>query len=539
MQTKRQFLITAALVLCAPAALAGMPISSVTLYPGSAGIQRSAPVESGATQLVVDGLSGNFPTQNLRVDADPGIRIGQIEIRDAAQATSANPAQAALEARIEELKDQEGALDAEAESAAIVKGYLERLGGDPGAGGEHARAPADAKALAGVIDAIGHGAGDALARIHRLAIEKRVLERKVETLQRDLARLQGGARDSRTIVIHLSAARAGTVRLSYQLPSAGWRPGYRAELDSGAATVRLARIAQVSQKTGEDWTGVRLVLSTSQPRLSPVARAPEPWLLSYAPPAPPEAAKEGPVRQARSFALAAPAASPAAPGRPLEDKDAAYEPPSFQTDGAYATEFVLPTPVTLAADGKELALELSTQVLDVHQRVQVTPRLDTAATVTALAERPAGVWPAGPMQLYRDGNYVGAFHWNPQATEQFALPFGRDDRLRVTLDHVKGKQGSTGVFERRNERHIADAITIKSTHATPIEVLVLEASPVSTSDEIRVSAAFDPEPTVQGWEQRRGVVGWERTLHPDETARFAIDYTIEYPREGTVTGLGN
>jgi uncharacterized protein (TIGR02231 family) len=540
MESKRQFLVGSVLVLCAHAALAlgDAPITSVTLYPGSASVLRTAQVQSGATQLVVANLSSNFSTLNLRVDADPGIHIGQIETRDEAQTQSANPVQASLEARIQELKDQVAALDAEAESASIVKGYLEHLGGDPGSAGDRSRAPQDAKVLAGVIDAIGRGASDALAKVQRLAVQKRELGRNVEALQKDLARLRADTHDSRIIVIHLSATRGGAVRLSYQLSSAGWRPGYRAELDSSAATVNLARMAQVSQKSGEDWTAVRLILSTSQPRLSPVAPAPEPWLLSYAPPAAPTGVLQEPVRT-RAFGLNAPAAAPAALARKAEEREPAYLPPTFQTDGVFATEFEVSTPVTLAADGKELSLELSAQVLKVQQRVQVAPRLDKSATVTALAERPGGVWLAGNMQLYRDGNYVGAFAWNPQSAEMFALPFGRDDLVRVTLDHVKGNQGSTGVFERRNERRIADAITVKSAHATPVEVLVLEASPVSTSDEIKVSASFDPEPTVKTWEQRRGVVAWERTLRPNEAATFGINYTIEYPKDGTVAGLNN
>jgi uncharacterized protein (TIGR02231 family) len=519
------------------AGAAAAPISAVTLYPGSASVLRSAQVESGATELVVGGLAGNFSTENLRVDADAGIHVGQIEIRDAAQTGSANPAQAALESRIQELKDQEAALDAESESAGIVKGYLERLGGVPGNAADQGRTPLDARTLAGIIDAIGRGASEATARIHRLAVQKRELARKVEALQTDLARLQGGSRDSRSLVIHLSAARAGTVRLSYTLASAGWRPGYRGELDSTAGTVKLVRTAQVSQKTGEDWTGVRLVLSTSQPRLSPVAPTPDPWLLSYAPPQPPgQMLKE--VARTRAFAMSAPAPAPATPPPPAADEQDSYVPPTFQTDGVFATEFAVSGPVTLAADGRELSLELSAQVLPVVQRVQVTPRLDTAATVTAQAERPAGVWVPGTLQLYRDGNYVGSFRWNPQAAEEFALPFGRDDLVRVTLDHVKGQRGSTGVFERRNERRIADSITVKSAHAGPIDVLVLEASPVSTAEEITVDAGFDPEPTIRNWSQRRGVVGWERTLRPGESARFGINYTIAYPKDGTVTGLG-
>jgi len=42
---------------------------------------------------------------------------------------------------------------------------------------------------------------------------------------------------------------------------------------------------------------------------------------------------------------------------------------------------------------------------------------------------------------------------------------------------------------------------------------------------------------VKDWQQRRGLMGWERVLKPNETARFDMDYEIAYPKEGSVSGL--
>jgi hypothetical protein len=68
-------------------------------------------------------------------------------------------------------------------------------------------------------------------------------------------------------------------------------------------------------------------------------------------------------------------------------------------------------------------------------------------------------------------------------------------------------------------------------------VVVIEPTPVSQSDQVEVKVALTPEPTVKEWEHRRGVVGWERALRPNETARFDVDYVIDYPKEGAVSGL--
>ena len=67
--------IGAALVVMAGAACAqdASKITSVTLYPGSATIERTARVTPGVTRLEISGLPANFDPQTVRVDADPGI----------------------------------------------------------------------------------------------------------------------------------------------------------------------------------------------------------------------------------------------------------------------------------------------------------------------------------------------------------------------------------------------------------------------------------------------------------------------------------
>ncbi|MET0540377.1 MAG: DUF4139 domain-containing protein [Variovorax sp.] len=68
-----------------------------------------------------------------------------------------------------------------------------------------------------------------------------------------------------TVTVTLAAARDADVALSYQVPGPGWTPAYRAQLDTATRKLRLERQALVAQATGEDWRGVKLMLSTGQP----------------------------------------------------------------------------------------------------------------------------------------------------------------------------------------------------------------------------------------------------------------------------------
>ncbi|MCG6496842.1 DUF4139 domain-containing protein [Kitasatospora sp. A2-31] len=53
------------------------------------------------------------------------------------------------------------------------------------------------------------------------------------------------------------------LELEYGVPGARWVPAYRLSYHQGADTGQLLLRASVAQRTGEDWTGVRLALSTA------------------------------------------------------------------------------------------------------------------------------------------------------------------------------------------------------------------------------------------------------------------------------------
>src|SRR5204862_7528560 len=61
-------------------------ISRVTLYPGSATVERTSQVAPGVRKLEMTGLPANFDLRTLRADAGPGVQIGEVAIRDVSRA---------------------------------------------------------------------------------------------------------------------------------------------------------------------------------------------------------------------------------------------------------------------------------------------------------------------------------------------------------------------------------------------------------------------------------------------------------------------
>src|SRR5581483_6035778 len=184
-------------------------VTSVTLYPGSATVERSAKITAGAGRLEMAGLPANFDLRTLRVEADPGIAIGEIAVQELARSEALGGREAALEAKIQALKDQSAAFDGEARTAELVRDYLASLSARPD---DQRRAAVDPRSLPAVLEAIRRGGADAYGTLQRVAMKKREVAKSIAALERDLARLRSGARDVRILAIAYSAKQPGELR---------------------------------------------------------------------------------------------------------------------------------------------------------------------------------------------------------------------------------------------------------------------------------------------------------------------------------------
>lgn len=508
-------------------------ITQVTVYPGSALVERSARVTQGTKQLVLPCLSASFDLQQLRLDADAGIRLGPVSAvtlpREHAPACNTS----VHDARIRELEDQLAAIAAENDAQALVLGYLKSLSAaEASASAARPGGVTGAAQLAGTVDALKKLSQDALQQQHRLARQREVLEAELNPLRSERDRQLSPA--VRTVTLSLSAVRDGHVRLRYEVAGPTWAPAYRATLDPATRSVQMERLALVSQASGEDWQGVNLRLSTGSPRAGVAGPRPRPWEFSIRSPYPEPlaqsmAAPAPPVAMLAQRSKAAPMADLAV---------VAAEEPAFEVqvvEGQFNTEFEVPGQVTLEANNQRVGFPLGTSTLDARLKARATPASDGAAYLIAEIRRPDGIWPDGPLQLIRGTQLVGSSVWRSGERDTISLPFGRDEQVRVQVNPVQQMKGSSGFIGNKTERQIGRVYLIENRHNRPIELQVLEATPVSTDERISVSRKLTPAPTLESWEDQPGVVAWEQTLGIGATARFSADYVISYPKDSAIS----
>src|SRR5690348_11649333 len=139
-------------------------VTKVTLYPGSASVERAVRVAAGAGRVEMTGLPANFDVKTLRVEGDAGIQIGEVAVQDIARSEALSGREADLEQKIQGLKDDKAALDVDAKTAELVRDYLASLSSH--AEPDKARpAPIDPKSIPAVLDAIRRGGSDAYKTI--------------------------------------------------------------------------------------------------------------------------------------------------------------------------------------------------------------------------------------------------------------------------------------------------------------------------------------------------------------------------------------
>jgi uncharacterized protein (TIGR02231 family) len=503
-------------------------VDKVTVYVQGAMVTRSGTVNvpAGSNRLVIAGLPAAIDARTLRLSVDDAaVRLGEIEVRRVNAVDFASAAERNLRRRLEQSNDRRTALEDGAATAQLQLKLLESVAANPtGDARKAAFTPGDLGAVLGVV---GSGAASARRRLREAAAQLRTVDREIETLKADLAKIATPSRETTTVVASVDAATGGAAgfSVSYAVADAGWHWIYAARLDTEKRRVTLQRQGQVRQGTGEDWNDVELTLST----MPPSDDAATPGLAS-------EFLNLRDPRQLARAQVSADKAAPAAFAGALAAPVAAVAgEPSFGarlTATQYSAEYAIRERVTLRADREPRLYPIGADTYDVALTARVIPRADHRAHLEATFKYP-GEAPvdAGELQLYRDGAFVGQAPiaaMLPQA--QVRMPFGPDDRVRVAVHDEPARSGVRGLLGRQTVRESRRRFDVTSFHATTIDVEIIDRIPVSQDADVHVELSSGATaPTSRDLDGRSGVLSWRFAAEPAKTVSVRHYYSVTYP----------
>lgn len=480
-------------------------IDRVTVFTSAASIHRTARarVPRGEHQLVFAGLPAGLSDESVRVGGfGPGataeavtIRVGRMGEVNEAELTRATTELAALQRR---------------------RGVL--------------------------VEAIGaHATPEALRQREELDTSLAALTQRVAQLQ------AAAAVPAKFITVDLTTEREGELDLSveYLVPgAASWQPSYAAHLTPDGTHVTLDVLAAVQQNTLEDWTDVRMSVSTVMPTTSLTLPHLAERTIELEP------VEEIEVSQVTRFAMGRAAGMASRPGRtPMEDSGGLAAParvrpetqPVAQRQGVVQSNLLsarleIPTAVTVRAGAPARRVLAARATLDTTLEHLTAPRESNAVFLVARA-RNAQRFPllAGNVALFIGGDYVGttALAGVP-VEEEFSLPFGVDSG--VTIDRTLADRRVARV-NGRDEVTVRYDYRLSNHRERAVDVVVLDHLPVSRSQGLTVQTT----PNTRAFSARRdgdapGVIRWNHRLAPAASERWALGVVVRSPPRRTVNG---
>ncbi len=525
------------------------PITGVTVFTDGARVTRSGVIqaEAGTHPVMVASLPESADPSSVRVAAR-GQRLTLLNV-DVQRRVGTEPRQvslARLRADVERCRDAVKELDDADEAERAGLGFLGHL--SEAAATSLARALSMGRAgydeLAGMAGHLSASTETALARRREIAVRKRVAQRELDAA---VERLTGAEQPGQpvvftevTVLLEAGAATDAEIELTYHVAGASWRPLYDLVLDG--ENLRVSYLAEITQRTGEDWPEVTLVLSTTRqgerqtlPELSPwyVGRPrpprPRPQMKAAAarrmPPGPPPEGAFGAEAEAQEGWVAA-AAPPAA-------KMLAAE--AARSESGAGLVYTVARSLAVPSDGDPHKTLVASFEADAKLDYLTVPVLAPEAYLRATVTNGPLLLLPGQARIFHGSQFVGETRLDSVAPgEEFEVQLGVDDQIKVERK-LRRRTTSKAVIGSTRTIDIAYEITVENHRDRKATVSVHDHIPVSTDGEIKVRTRETTPPPVST--DDLGELTWTMALTPGESSAVKHRFTVEHPASVTVAGL--
>jgi uncharacterized protein (TIGR02231 family) len=523
------------------------PVTAVTLYPQGATVTRTvtftAPA-AGQHEIVVP-LPVWVDATSLRISAPEGVTIGTMSVaedRPPAVFDPNSPEVKAAKAEVDRiaalLRDKRRAIAeirARGEAAQARASFLQSLAARQGEEKLAVAGVEDLRALAVLVGEEVLAARETALQAEDEAVAAEIaLQPDVEAYARAAAALealQAPEGLGTALTLGIVAAAAGEIALSVEAleANAGWSPVYDLRLTRGPDALTIARGVLVGQRSGEDWSGVALTLSTSRPSEQAAPSVLWPWLRSIMP----EPPLLPPVPADNAMAGAAPAMTEAMPEPNVVGEAARFGFDAGMQGAVFTYRFG--APVDIRTDADALRLTMDEGQLDVTVRAEAVPLRDATAFLVAEFTNTTGqpLLP-GTAMLYADGAMVGGTELPliPDGGEE-TIGFGAIDGIVLSREVPDRSTGAEGLITTSNAQDERAVLKIENLTGQAWPLTVTDQVPYSEQDDLEIEWSADPAPATDSADGKRGILTWEMELAPGETKTITLETSLSWP-EGMI-----
>jgi uncharacterized protein (TIGR02231 family) len=321
----------------------------------------------------------------------------------------------------------------------------------------------------------------------------------------------------------LATVSNASIEWSYMVNQASWTPFYDLRVRDSKSPMQLVRKAYITQGTGEDWTNVKLKLSTANPSESGV----RPYLHTV-------------FIDFNSVEVIATSKL---------DKRASSIKPAYETSDEGATmqnnvgiavqeqtdinvEYTVNSAYSIPSDKSPHQVDLMVSNIPARYQYVAVPKLDKHAFVTALvSNNDLGTLVKGEAHVYFDGTYIGKTYLQQSTEDTVQISLGRDKRIQIQRIQLKDFSSKSVAGSSRKELS-AWEINIRNTLKDAITILVEDQIPVSVNKEIEVKMINSGGATV---DEATGKIMWNIEIPSEKSTSLRYTFEIKYPKDKPIT----
>ncbi len=366
------------------------------------------------------------------------------------------------------------------------------------------------------------------------------VQKQIQDVDKQLRELQNkGQEVTGEILVTVSSKVQQSIQLecNYYVAEAGWQPIYDIRVKDVASPVAITYKATVYQNTGVSWSNVVVRLSTGNPTMGGTAPVLTPWILrGYKPQA---VMKVG-------YAASAPRIAEPVVDDYAFDNEVALEAKSIKSvvkktkavvDNKLTTiEFAINEPLSLVSNDKEALVTIQEYAIPAAYSYIAIPKLDKDAFLMAYIKGyEAYNFLSGNANLYFEGAFVGQSYFDTEQTQDsLAVSLGRDKGIQIERKRVDEYSDKKFIGQKRKQQFTYD-ILVRNAKSVAVPIIIQDQIPLSSQQDIAVESISHTEGLLDA---KTGLVTWKFTLDKATTKKLQISFTVEYPKDLNVEGLG-
>ncbi len=511
-----------------------LPIREVTVHQGTAQILRVGKVqlEPGANKIEISYL----PVSLLEETLTAGVTSPQIEVTGSRtwkeEGTAAsNPEVASLQKKIQSLEKELESVLAKENDLKAEKDLL----------GELRRKVAETVSrnlLYGRIDGEGKFWGTYLKKTRDEAVgifgswekiekSKRKLQTELEEFRAQYSILLSQAeKSSRITWIQIvntgSETKTVDLRLSYLVSNADWKPAYILTAEDSLNKAKLEYIAEIRQETGEDWKGVKLLLSTTRPDLSLRRNRLRPQRLFDQEV---KAKQEVLTNQTQSVGAAQVARE--------EINMPSPEEPSPSSERGSGFLFRLPKVISLASQKESRKFEMLAFTVPIKVKTVAAPRYKPFPLLEAELQNTSEfpILP-GEVSLFRSSGLVGRTKLNyVSPKENLSVSLGTEGSLRLSY-RKESNQTKEGIISTQKVLEKRVYLSLENFGKDAKSVIVRDQIPISEVASVKVEVNQDTTtPGSREYRPNSGIFEWILEIPPSGRKEIKLEYRVTYPSD--------